>query len=502
MTPVLLQLSSIAMAFGPVSVLEGVDLEVFPGEVLALVGENGAGKSTLMRIAGGYLAPTGGSVRLDGVLGPATVREAEDRGIVLVHQEFCLAPHLTVAENIFLGREPVRGLLIDRSAMDRRTAGILAELGASVRPRARLADLAVSDWQMVELAKAFAREPRLILMDEPTAVLNTSETHRLFARIDAHRRSGRSVVFTSHKLDEVKQVADRVAVMRDGRIVHVGDAAAISESEMATMMVGRPLSDLFPAKKKGSADGDPILAVHGLVVPGHVEDASLELRRGEILGIAGLVGSGRTELFEGLCGLRPAHCAGFAIEGRERPLPSAPEAWRLGLAYLTEDRKGKGLLLDRGMSENLALTSGALDGGAVIDFPAEQAALESAIAAFDIRARDMQTTVRRLSGGNQQKLLVAKTLATSPKIVVFDEPTRGVDIGAKQQIYRVIADLAVRGTSCVVISSELTEIIGLAQRVLVLRRGRIVGELAGDGITEKAIVHHAMGLTNGSAANE
>ncbi len=497
----LLFFREVAKSYGVVPVLKGIDLTVEPGEVLALVGENGAGKSTLMRIAAGLAPASTGTMLLDGAPAPGTLHEAERAGIVMVHQEFCLAPHLTVAENVFLGRELTRGLFTDRKAMEVKARALLAELGSDAPVRARLRDLPVSDWQMIELAKAFARQPKLILMDEPTAVLSATEAGNLFTRIRAFRKSGGSVIFTSHRLDEVKAIADRVAVLRDGQIVRVEKTSAISENEMAEAMVGRPLAEIYPPRR-GAAPRKAFLSVTGLSAPGAVEDASLDIREGEVLGISGLVGSGRTELFEALLGLRPAKCRSFVLRGEERKLPAAREAWALKLAYLTEDRKGKGLLLAKPLDQNVALTSGAIAGAAWIDRRAERRDLEAAVERYDIRAGRLDVTAGALSGGNQQKVLIAKTLGVEPDLVVFDEPTRGVDIGAKQQIYEIIAGLAAEGKAIVVISSEMQEIVGLSDRVIVMRRGRSAGELSGDAITENDIIRFAMGLEEASPQEE
>ncbi|WP_313195262.1 sugar ABC transporter ATP-binding protein [Shinella zoogloeoides] len=354
---------------------------------------------------------------------------------------------------------------------------------------------------MIELAKAFARQPKLILMDEPTAVLSATEAGNLFARIRAFRESGGSVIFTSHRLDEVKAIADRVAVLRDGQIVRVEATSDISEDEMTEAMVGRPLAEIYPPRR-GVAKSKALLSVAGLSAPGSVEDVSLDIREGEVLGISGLVGSGRTELFEALLGLRPAKCRSFVLRGEERKLPEAREAWALKLAYLTEDRKGKGLLLGKSLDQNVALTRGAINGASWIDRRAERRDLEAAVGRYDIRTGRLDVTAGALSGGNQQKVLIAKTLGVEPDLVVFDEPTRGVDIGAKQQIYEIIAELAAEGKAIVVISSEMQEIVGLSDRVLVMRRGRIAGELSGEAISENDIIRFAMGLEETSPQEE
>ncbi|WP_283195114.1 sugar ABC transporter ATP-binding protein [Rhizobium sp. AN80A] len=489
----LLSLKEVTKSYGQVAVLKGIDLDVEPGEVLALVGENGAGKSTLMRIIAGLAQQTAGTATFDGVSAPVSLVRAEAAGIIMVHQEFCLAPHLTVAENVFLGREVRKGPFTDTKAMQRLAKESLARLGSSANPRAKLKDLPVSDWQLIELAKAFARNPRLVLMDEPTAVLSGTEAARLFERVREFRATGGSVIFTSHRLDEVKEIADRVAVLRDGQIVRLERASQLSESQMAEAMVGRPLAEIFPAKCTPIHPVE-VLGVSNLVSHGFVSDATLSVGRGEILGIAGLVGSGRTELFEAICGLRSATCAEFRLNGVVRKLPAAREAWQLGLAYLTEDRKAKGLLLGKSLVVNLALTSGALSGQTWIDKKAERRKLLEAVSAYDIRTGNIDTTAGSLSGGNQQKVLIAKTLASDPNLVVFDEPTRGVDIGAKQQIYKIIADLASQGKAIVVVSSEMQEVVGLAHRVVVMRKGKAVGELSGDSINEGEIIRLAMGV--------
>lgn len=494
-TDPVLSLRNVHKSFGPVEVLHGVDLDIRAGEVLALIGENGAGKSTAMKCLAGYQPVTSGQILLDGKeVDFASLHEGEAAGIVLIHQEFNLAEQLTVEQNIFLGRELKKGLLLDKAEMRRRTREYLARVQCRVDPDTPVSQLSNSDKQMVEIAKALGRDARVLIMDEPTAVLTNAEAAVLFEQVEALRADGTAVVFTSHKLGEVKAIADRVSVMRDGKVVQTAPAREMSEDQMATAMVGRDVSDLYPEKHQPSADAPVLLRVAGLDVPGFAAGIGLTLRAGEILGIAGLVGSGRTEAMEGLCGLRPARAERIEIGGEAVQIRKPSDALKHRLCYLTEDRKLRGLLLDKGMRENLTLQALREFGGVLIDQKAEEAALTRAIGEFDIRAGRRDVQVGNLSGGNQQKLLLAKVMQSDPKILIVDEPTRGIDIGTKQQIYAFLSQLAASGHGIIVISSEMQEIIGLSHRVLVMRQGRIAGELAGEAITEEAIVRHAMGV--------
>ena len=494
-----LALHGIDRAFGAVQVLHGVDIALAPGEVHALVGENGAGKSTAMKIMTGYLAPTAGRVTLDGEpVAFASSQEAEARGVVLIHQEFNLALPLTVEQNVFLGHELTRGPFLDRRAMRERTAALLDRLDCRAAPTDRVADISNADKQMVEIAKALSRDARVLVMDEPTAVLTAREADVLFGQIERLRADGVAILFTSHKLDEVRRICDRVTVLRDGRVVARAATADMTEDAMATAMVGRDVSSLYPARTVPVGD-EVVLSVRGLTVPGHAAGVDLDLRRGEILGLAGLIGSGRTEAMEGLVGLRAA-TGDVTLHGRPVRFDRPRAALDAGVAYLTEDRKHRGLILGQGMRENLTLQSLRDFTRVTIDRRAEEAALTRAIADFDIRAPHRAVDVGNLSGGNQQKLLLAKTMLADPEIVIVDEPTRGIDIGTKQQIYAFLHALVARGKSVIVISSEMQEVIGLADRVLVMRQGRIAGALEGRAIAEDAIVRLAMGVDAERAA--
>ncbi|NDU99703.1 sugar ABC transporter ATP-binding protein [Pseudoroseicyclus tamaricis] len=488
-----LELSSVCRSFGPVQVLFDVQIDLRPGEVHALIGENGAGKSTTMKIMSGYLQPTSGEVRLEGkdARFPDS-QAAEAAGVVLIHQEFNLAEQLTVEENVFLGRELKRGPFLDRRAMRAKTAELLDRLKCHVSPSARVKDISTPDKQMVEIAKALGRDARVLIMDEPTAVLTNREAEVLFELVERLRADGVAILFTSHKLDEVKRISDRVTVMRDGRVIATTPTAEMTEDQMAEAMVGRELTDLYPARRAPLGDA-VALKVEGLDVPGFAQGVSFTLRQGEVLGLAGLIGAGRTEAMEGLVGLRRS-TGRVEIDGAPVTIRSPREAQDKGLVYLTEDRKGRGLLLNMGLRDNLTLQSLRDFTNPFLDNKGEDEALTKAIEDFDIRTPSRDARLGNLSGGNQQKLLVAKVMLTGPRIVIIDEPTRGIDIGTKQQIYDFIHRLAEEGVSIIVISSELPEVIGLADRVLVMRRGRIVGEVAGDEKTEDAIVRLAMGL--------
>ena len=492
MSDPILALTGVTKSFGPIEVLHGVDFALRPGEVHALIGENGAGKSTTMKILAGYLDPTGGDLTFEGQpMRFSGSDEAEARGIIMIHQEFNLAEHLGVDQNIFLGREIRRGFLLDHKAMREQSAELLARLQCRADPGERVSRISVPDKQMVEIAKALSRRARVLIMDEPTAVLTEKETEVLFTQIERLRDEGVAILYTSHKLGEVKRIADRVTVLRDGVMVRSDMTADVTEDDMAAAMVGRELSDLYPPK--AGQGGEPILEVRGVTVPGLVEDASLTLHKGEVLGIGGLVGAGRTELAEAIAGLRPRH-GSVTLRGQDLPAGDVAGAMKAGLAYLTEDRKGAGLLLEKSLRENLTLPLLESFGRPLIDRRREEAALDKAIADFAIKVPERGMEVGNLSGGNQQKLLLAKTLLSDPEVVIIDEPTRGIDIGTKQQIYNLIAQLSAEGRSIIVISSEMPELIGLASRVIVMHAGRIAGELTGDAVTERGIVRLAMGL--------
>jgi ribose transport system ATP-binding protein len=479
-----LRAENISKSFGPIEVLSGISLDLKPGEVHAVIGENGAGKSTLMRILSGHIAPTKGTLHLNGqpitFSGPV---DAESHGIVLVHQEILLAPDLTVAQNLFLGREIRRFGFVDDKAMRER----------------EVSRLSIADRQLVQIARALLVPHKVVAFDEPTAVLTPVEAESLFEIIRKLRAQGVAVLYISHRLNEVKAVSDRVTVLRDGRHIATRDIEGLEPLEMARLMVGRDMSKLYP-EKPATASDQPLLSVRDMAVPGYVENASFTLHRGEILGFGGLIGAGRTELFEALVGLRPGHGT-VALDGKPMHFRDAREAMAAGIVYLSEDRKGKGLLLQQNLRVNLTLAAlEKFSRGSFIDGNGEETALDKAIKDFDIRTRRRDLLAGQLSGGNQQKLLLAKMMLVEPRIVIIDEPTRGVDIGTKEQIYRFIASLAAEGRAVVVISSEMQELIGLCHRVVVMRNGRVAGEVAQADLSEDSIVYLATGVHEERAA--
>jgi ribose transport system ATP-binding protein len=493
-----LEAVGLSRSFGAIEVLSDVSISVRPGEVHAIIGENGAGKSTLMKILSGYLAPTRGALLLDGkrieLKGPV---DAEQRGIVLVHQEIMLAPDLSIAENMFLGRELRRGLTVDDWEMNRQAHEAMRVFGVEAAVSAPVRQLSIAQRQLAQIARALAVPHRIAIFDEPTASLTPVETTALLKLIEGLKAKGVAVIYISHRLDEVKSVADMVTVLRDGKRVATRPASELQPLDMARLMVGRDLLALYPPRPQ-SPTGEPALEVAHFVAAGFAEDASFTVRPGEILGFAGLVGAGRTELFEAVFGLRKG-AGKIRLNGAAQQWRDARAGMRAGAVYLTEDRKSKGLLLEETIATNLTLAAlHKFQRGPLVDRAKENRALDDAIQRFDIRVGDRNLLAGQMSGGNQQKLLLAKMMQLDPRVVVIDEPTRGIDIGAKQQIYRFIAALSAEGRSVIVISSEMAELIGICHRIIVMRNGRIAGEVAGEAMNEHAIVVLAAGVAEGA----
>ena len=488
----ILEMRNISKTFGPVRALRDVSLTVYRGELHALMGENGAGKSTLMKIlSGAYIADPGGSITIEGK------PQAEARGAVaVIYQELSLAPNLTVAENMFLGREIATRGVVDRAGTRELAQPILDRLGVSFDARTLVGTLSLGERQMVEIARALTTDARLIVMDEPTTSLSARETERLFEVIARLKSEGIAIIYISHRMEEVYALADRCSVLRDGVYIGTLDRDELSAARLVQMMVGRDLDSFYKKEHIASPDhsGTPLMRVRDMADGGLVKPCSFDLYRGEVLGIAGLVGSGRTELARLIYGADPRVSGTVELDGKPVATTDPRTSLASGIAYLTEDRKEAGLLLEKPLRENLTLAVLERFGGWRIDTAAEDAALDRATADFDIRAPSRSMAAGKLSGGNQQKLLLAKTMLTEPRIVIIDEPTRGIDVGTKRQIYAFIRRLAEEGRSVIVISSEMPEVIGLSDRVLVMREGRVAGIVEGDALTEETIVRLAMGV--------
>jgi len=496
--PKLLALENVSKTFGGIPALNGVSFDLRTGEVHSLMGENGAGKSTLVRImTGAHLPDPGSIIRLEGQ--PVVFRgplEARAAGISAIYQDLSLAENLTVAENMFLAREPRRFGHADRTTMRTRAEPILAELGAQFGADAIVGTLKLAERQLVEIARVLQAGARVVIMDEPTTSLSRREAERLFGVVERLRSKGVGIVYISHRMDEVFALSDRATVLRDGRYVGTLERGEIDPERLVRMMVGRDLSTLHSKAERAQPVGEPVLEVEDVRAAGLKADCTFTLRRHEILGIAGLVGSGRTELAHAIAGIAPRSAGRIAMEGLEIEISEPLDAINAGIAYLTEDRRSLGLFLSMSVRDNINLLTAAVDSlwGVVRNFPKARSRSHDAISALSIRLADDRMDAGLLSGGNQQKVLLARLLQTDPKVVILDEPTRGIDLGAKSSIYRIIEDLAQRGVGVIVISSDLPEIIGTADRVLVMREGAIAGEVGegtGTPVTEENIMRLA-----------
>jgi ribose transport system ATP-binding protein len=491
----LLEVRGVSKRFPGVRALHQVDCHLGRGEVLALLGENGAGKSTLMKILAGVQEADGGEILLEGE--PVTidsVQAALSQGIALIHQELNLANNLDVGANIFLGREPLRRGLIDSNRIRREASRYLDMVGLAVDPGTLVGDLTVGRQQMVEIAKALSVNARVLIMDEPTSSLSSHETEQLFAVINDLRERGVSIIYISHRLGEVMALADRVTVLRDGE--NAGELARdeITHERMVKLMVGRDLSQFYVHVPHEA--GEMALEVEGLRTPAHPAHAlHFSVRTGEVVGIAGLVGAGRTELLETLFGVCPAVAGKVRVAGQGIDVKSPRDAIRAGFAMVPEDRKRQGLLLEMAVSENLSLASLKRDQkpGGFLNRMREREISREMIRELKIKTPSERQVVRYLSGGNQQKVVLGKWLAMEPRILLLDEPTRGVDVGAKQEIYGLMEALAKEGMAILFVTSEMEEVLGMSDRVLVMHEGRLTGELSRESLSEEAVMRLATG---------
>lgn len=496
----ILSLNSISKSFPGVQALDSVNLEVYPGEIHALVGENGAGKSTLMRIISGASSKDSGSMQWRGYeVDIKTPIEAQNLGIAMIHQELALIPYIDIGKNIFLGREPQGKIpgLIDWSNLYQASSDILDSLGLNISPRTIIKDLSIAQQQMIEVAKSLSMDASLLVMDEPTSALTDREVETLFEQMSRLRSEGVSIIFISHRLEEVYRVADKVTVLRDGRWIGTHPADSLSENEIVKMMVGR---ELVASKTHESHSTDvSVLRLNDVHTSGIVRGVSLDLKEGEILGIAGLVGAGRTELLEAIFGVRHITQGQILLEGEQIELDSPSKAIHSGVGFVPEDRKAQGLFLNMGVRQNIVLA--ALDTltrlGIVLRTRAN-ALTSSLIKQLDIRPPNQQQRVRNLSGGNQQKVVIARWLALEPRVLLLDEPTRGIDVGAKSEIHALLDQMAKTGVAILMVSSELPEILSVCDRILVMREGRLMLETEPDSTTQDEIMRVAAGTINGN----
>ena len=490
----LLSVRGVGKTFPGVRALNNMHLDLRHGEVLALVGENGAGKSTLMKLLSGIYVPDEGTFELKGVaFTPAGPKHAQELGISIIHQEFNLMPDLTVAQNIYIGREPRRYGMLSERALNRKTQELFDRMGLKLDPRERCGELTVAKQQMVEIAKALSHDSKVIIMDEPTAALNDAEVATLHELIRGFVSPSTGVIYISHRMDELKQISQRVTVIRDGEYVDTVDTEKTSMQEVISLMVGRSISgDRRPPAEAAANVDDVVLSVEGLTTPLLLKGVSFALRRGEILGFAGLMGAGRTEVARALVGADKASFEHLKVNGVDVQIPNPAMAAKLGIGYLSEDRKHLGLMLERDVKENIMLSSLVENsaGGFINDASLRRTADEYA-RKLRIKTPSIRQLARNLSGGNQQKVVIAKWLVKDCDILIFDEPTRGIDVGAKDEIYKLLNELAAAGKAIIMISSELPEVLRLSHRIAVMCEGRITGFLTNAEATQENIMELA-----------
>ncbi|WP_251670526.1 MULTISPECIES: sugar ABC transporter ATP-binding protein [unclassified Sporosarcina] len=488
-------MSGISKSFNGNKVLDDVQFDVKKGEIHALMGENGAGKSTLMKILTGIYTRDSGDIWVKGEkVEFKNAKEAEEAGIAVIHQELNILPDLTVAENFYLGKERTFGKsgILKTKEMNRQAEEILSKLGLHVDGRTVTRELSVGKQQIIEIAKAVSSNAEVIIMDEPTAALTDREIETLFATVRSLQAEGVSFVYISHRMEEIFAMCDRITILRDGQYVGVKKIKETTFEEIVQMMVGRELGERFP--KRAQVIGEVKMKVEGLSRDGFFENVSFEVRKGEILGIAGLMGAGRTEVIESIFGYKKLTAGQVFIDGKSVVISNPLKAKKLGIGYVTEDRKSEGLILDFSVRDNMSLTNfDRISKSAIIQRGKENALYDTMSKRLRVRTSGPEQSVKSLSGGNQQKVVIAKWLGIEPDILFLDEPTRGVDVGAKKEIYSIINELAERGVAIVMISSELPEVIGMADRVLVMHEGQLMADLPKEDMTQERIMHFATG---------
>ena len=493
----ILQLNHITKRYPGVVALNDVSVSFEPGEVHALLGENGAGKSTLIKVLAGAITPEEGEIVMDGTSYPAlTPAMAQKLGIGIIYQEFTLIPTLTIAENIFLGKEYRRGALLDKKAMQQKAADILAELEIPLDPSMQVRQLSVAYQQIVEIAKALANDVRVLVMDEPTAPLTTAEVESLFRMVRKLVANGVTIIFISHRMEELAEIADRVTILRDGTYVDTVQMRQTTNAALIAMMVGRPIDDQYPVREH--VIGQPLLEVEHLYAKDFVQDVSFTVHAGEIVGLSGLIGAGRTELVRAIYGADPLQGGTVKLAGKPLHVKSPAASIANGIALLPESRKEQGVILGMSIADNIILsTIKKLCRGAFVRRGACRALIADYIEKLKIKTPSAQQKVVNLSGGNQQKVVIAKFLAADPMVYIFDEPTRGIDVGAKHEIYQLMNQLVAQGKAIIMISSELPEILGMSDRILVMHEGRLAGQMDRKDATQERIMQFASGTAAG-----
>ena len=491
----LLTLSGISKSFPGVRALSGVDLQLYPGQVTALIGENGAGKSTIVKILTGIYQPDAGEITIAGTpVRFATADAAARAGVTAIHQETVLFDDLSVAENIFIGHAPRTRLgLIDWPAMNRDAVALLARIGAELDPTQRLRDLGIAKKHLVAIARALSVNARVVIMDEPTAALSYKEINELYELVDRLKAEGKAILFISHKFDEIFHIADRYTVFRDGQLIGAGLMADVSQGQLVQMMVGRAVDQIYP--KRSPTIGKPALTVAGYSHPTEFEDIGFTLHTGEILGFYGLIGAGRSEVMQSLFGITKPSKGACRIDDKVVVIRSTAQAIAHGVVYVPEDRGHQGAIRGLPIFQNVTLASLAQTSrGGFLRLAQEFALAREYTARLDLRAASLDLDVGLLSGGNQQKVVIAKWLATKPRVIILDEPTKGIDIGSKAAVHEFMAELAGQGLAVIMVSSEIPEILGMSDRVIVMRQGRMVAELTGADMTPEALVRAAAGI--------
>jgi ribose transport system ATP-binding protein len=495
--PVLLQLDKINKEFPGVKALSDVSFSLRAGEIHAVCGENGAGKSTLMKIISGVYQPTSGTILHKAKpVQYASPLESEAAGIAIIHQELNLVPHLSIAENIYLAREPKKGWLVDRRKLHADAKACLTRLGVDLDPSTLVRGLSVAQCQMVEIAKALSLNAEVLIMDEPTSSLTEQETTLLFKVMHDLRAQGVGIVYISHRLDEMAQIVDRVTVLRDGRYISTDEFSAITVDDIVTRMVGRSLEEKYPERTSVPSQ-DVLFEAKGLTRQGVFNNVSFQIRRGEILGFAGLMGAGRTEVARAIFGADPLDAGTISFEGKELDISSPADAIEAGIAYLSEDRKSDGLSIKMSVAANMTMAHmGAVSNSVgIINRKSHSAVAKKYVDLLNIKTPSIDQTVKLLSGGNQQKIIIGKWLFRESRVLFFDEPTRGIDVGAKYAIYQIMDELAARGIGVVLISSELPEVLGMSDRVIVFHEGKVTGDLVTKQTSQEEIMHYASGYS-------